>query len=146
MNTLKLILKRFAGLFILAFLLWGCTFTTSKNKLPEFIIDNKTLGTKLDSLIICEHSSVQGLEKKTSGQVSTELIVRIVNCTNTPKSKETMNALGKEIAITIKHALKNQNDFDSYKILFITQVETQSAGGKLIKKSTTTLIFKKDEL
>ena len=66
------------------------------------------------------NANINGVEITTNGKKSTELDIDILNGINIPKDGSQMKAFAKSIGLQVKRELKNQNDFDVYKILFET--------------------------
>lgn len=110
----------------LVILATSCTLTTTKRKDPVFN-DMGKVEKELTSLVTSENINLNGKEISTNKKATSELEVSITNGQNIPNSDDEIKSLGKSIATTIKKNLKDPNEFDTYKVLFITKVESGGA-------------------
>jgi hypothetical protein len=133
---------KITGFLTVAFLIVSCTFTTTRQKRPQFRSGIDTVGHSIDSIVSCQHINMNGVEKSTNGKVVSELEVDIVNGTNIPKDDTQIKALGRTIAARVKSELKVDQDFTAYKVLFVTQ----STNGTVTNRQYTGFIFKSAEL
>ena len=116
--------------------------TTTKTKPPVFGIPTEQLQKDLNQLVSCEDVNLDGKEVKTNGKIDSELEIDIVNGQNIPADDDQMISLGKSIASELKKSLKDQNQYNNYKVLF---VKKQTDGG-VSQRSWRGKIFKSEEL
>jgi hypothetical protein len=109
----------FIGLAIALLLVSACTFTVNKNQSAEFKINMDSVEKRLDSLIKFEDFLVKGTEKKTNGVGTTIFEIRIINATNIPSDKKEERILAKKIALLFKQSLKEEKDFDTFRVYFV---------------------------
>jgi uncharacterized alkaline shock family protein YloU len=115
--------------------------TTTKTKTPG-ITDMGKFQQELTSIVKAENIHFTGKEITKNNKVTSELEVSITNGQNIPANDDDRKALGKSIAKTIKSNLEDSNEFDIYKVLFVTKVE--SAGGT--KRNWVGNVFSSKEL
>jgi hypothetical protein len=96
----------------------------------------------LHKIVQCENIGVYGREITTNGKSSSELEISIINGKNIPADDTEMKALGKTIATDIKKSLKDQNEYNEYTVLFVTQVKD----GVETKRTWRGNNFKSEEL
>lgn len=125
----------------ISFLLLACTITTTKTKDPVFT-DFDRVQKELDSLVKAANINLNGKEITTNKKTTCELEVAITNGAGIPTSDDERRSLGKSIAASIKHNLKYPNEFDEYKVLFVTKVES----GAVTKRNWVGDIFSSAEL
>lgn len=125
--------------FLISF---SCTLTTTKPKDPVFSVDLLVIKQNIDSLIKFERVNFGGREIKKNGQLTTELVVEIINPVNEPTDKSDFKKLTRQIAKITKEALKAPDYFDIYKILFIKR----KSGDIINRNDSHGSIFKNDEL
>jgi hypothetical protein len=101
----------------------SCTFTTTKTKDPIFS-DGAKVSNELTSIIKAENINLNGKEITTNNKTTSELEVSISNGINIPNTENQRNAFGKSIGTIIKSNLKDPNQYDTYKVLFVTKEET----------------------
>lgn len=104
-------------------LLASCTTTTTKTKNPV-LNDIHKVEKELTALVTAENINLNGKEITTNKKTTTELEVSITNGQNIPTNDDQRKVLGKSIAIAVKKNLKDQNEFGTYTVLFITKVES----------------------
>jgi len=104
-------------------LIAGCTFTTTKTKDPVFN-DQAKVQQELTRLVSAENINLDGKEISTNGKSESELEISITNGTDIPSGGEERKSLGKSIATTVKKNLKDVSEFNIYKVLFVTEVQT----------------------
>jgi hypothetical protein len=119
----------------------GCTITTTKTKNPVFT-DIQRVQNELGSLVKAANINLNGKEITANNQTTTELEVAITNGANIPTGYDERRSLGKSIATSIKHNLKDPNEFDKYKVLFVTRVES----GAVTKRNWVGDVFSSTEL
>ena len=130
-------------LFSFTFLLLrSCTTTITRPKNPEFNTEISILQQDLNNLVTCENFNFRGTETNTNGKINSELEISIKNGKNIPEVDSLLKALGKSIASHVKQALKDQNAYDEYTVLFVKQ-ETSGVVNKSFSKGH---IFKSVEL
>jgi hypothetical protein len=115
---IRTILFRMTWLLLIAALA-SCKYTVTKRKSPQLAVDDQTLSATIINLVKCEHINLNGTETTTNGHSTSELLVEIVNGINVPQAQNEQDSLNKKIAIEIKHDLKNGDQYDTYKVLFV---------------------------
>ena len=142
MKSIRLIALLPLFLFIYLSLL-SCTTTITRNKDPEFNTAISVLQQDLNDLVVFESFNFRGTETNTNGKINSELEISIKNGKNIPFDENTkLKALCKSIAIRVKQALKDQNSYDEFTVLFVKQ-ETSGVVNKSFSKGH---IFKSAEL
>ncbi len=99
-------------------MLVGCTFTTMTPNYPQFTVQPASISADIGSLIPTEHVKLAGSKVKTNGQTTSELAITVINAVNPPKDGDQYEKLAEEIAQVLKHALKDPNQYDTYKVIF----------------------------
>ncbi|HWI91326.1 MAG TPA: hypothetical protein VNT20_08620 [Flavisolibacter sp.] len=122
-------------------LLLGCTITTTKTKDPVFT-DIDRVQNELGNLVKAANINLNGKEITTNKKTRCELEVAITNGVNIPTGDDERRSLGKSIAVSIKHNLKDPNEFDDYKVLFVTKIES----GAVTKRNWVGDVFSSTEL
>jgi hypothetical protein len=137
-------LTNFRNSLVLTFLLLAlsCTFTSIKPNTPDFITDQKTIATDIKRLIDPQEISLSGSDLKTQGQSTSELAITLINAENPPKVQDQFSHLAKEIAQLLKRSLKNENQYDRYKIIFLFE----KTSGIVTKSKSAEFYFKSSEL
>lgn len=120
----------------------SCTMTTTKTKAPVFSIETEQLQKDLNQLVSCENINLDGKEVSTNGKINSELEVDIVNGKDIPSDDDQMISLGKLIASDLKKSLKDPNQYNTYKVLFIKK-HTDSG---VTQRTWRGKIFKSEEL
>jgi hypothetical protein len=133
--------SKFSFVILALALLAGCTFTRTKTKDPVFN-DKAKMEQELTRIVSAEHINLDGKEISTNGKTQSELEISITNGTNIPSNDDERKALGKLIGTTIKKNLKDLSEFDVYKVLFVTEVQT----GASTKESWVGNTFTSSEL
>jgi hypothetical protein len=145
-NNLEMTLSKFnKAVCIYLFLVMAivaCTTTVTKTKNPVFLLEMDSIQTDLAKIVTCENINLDGEEVNTNGRVTTALEVDILNGKNIPGNDSEMKALGKSIASDLKRALKDKNEYDTYKVLFITKETT----GDVTRRNWIGSVFKSEEL
>lgn len=113
-------LQKISFFLAATFFISGCSFTVTRSKPPAFRISTDSMAIKVDSLVTCEHISVDGSEKTTGGKTSSEVEIEIINGKNIPTGDTSLRALGKSIAFRIKQELKDSVEYNTFKVLFVT--------------------------
>jgi hypothetical protein len=119
----------------------SCSITTTKIKDPVFN-DNDKIEKELKSLVNPEHINLNGKEITTNKKTTSELEISIINGSNIPTTDEERTALEKSIAKCIKRNLKYPNEFDTYRVLFVSSVES----GGVTTRTSTGDVFNSTEL
>lgn len=127
---------------IVAMLITSCTVTTTKIKDPVFSESMDSIQTNLNKLITCQNINLNGKEITTNGKTRAELEIDVNNGQNVPAGEIQMDALGKSIAQNIKKALKDQNEYNQYTVLFVTKENS----GAITKSTWKGKAFKSEEL
>jgi hypothetical protein len=105
----------------------SCTFTTTTIKNPEFKIDLKSVITNLVPLVDFKNLNLNGREKKSGKLVNAELEIDVINAVNIPSDETKLQTLGKAVASQIRQELVNPEEYNTYKVLFVTQ---KTEGGR----------------
>lgn len=124
-----------------AAMLASCAMTTTKTKDPVFT-DMGRVQNELVSIVKAENINLTGKEITTNKKTTSELEIAITNGANIPIADGERKALGKSIATSIKHNLKDPNEFDKYTVLFVTKVES----GSVTKRNWVGNVFESTEL
>ena len=109
-------------LLILAFstvYLSSCTSTQSY--MPELNANQKAIADSINSKYGFENIEITGKKMSGSGGNHTSLTVKFINGKNIPSDEDKQTTIAKELAKSIRKALKNPNEFESYIILFVTR-------------------------
>lgn len=101
----------------------GCTFTTTTPKNPVFSVTDDSIKAALHSLVTYEHVDINGKTTTTNGKANIELEIDVINGQNIPGDEKEMANLAAQIASAIKGALKNRNEYNTYKVLFIKRTQ-----------------------
>ena len=133
--------SKFRLLVCSLFILAACKFTTTKIKDPVFF-DEAKLESELSGVINSENVNLNGAEMTTNGKTTSELEIDIINGKNIPTNDDERKMLGKTIAKSIKGNLKDPNEFDSYRVLFVTRLEK----GDMTKRNWVGNVFSSREL
>lgn len=138
-------LRRFKALVAccsIALFAIACTITTTKTKNPTFSVTTDSLQLELNKIVSCESIAINGTEITRNKKTSYELEIGILNGNDIPSDQNEMIELGKQIAKTIKNGLQNKNEFDIYKVLFISRSEN----GGFTRQESRSKEFKSAEL
>jgi hypothetical protein len=124
MRHTKIYLTRSIILFVVILMLSSCkiTTTTTKEKAPEFYVGLTAIESSLKTLINFQSANIVGFEKKTNDVITTGIQIKIINGVNLPTEENEIKNLAKKIAIQIKYAVKNQNEFKSYEVSFVKRI------------------------
>lgn len=141
MNFYKITKTICLGLLMMLMIV-GCTMTTTNTKNPIFSKSTDSLQSELNKIVSCEGINLDGKEITTNGKVSSEIEIDITNGQNVPTDENQMNELGKQIAVIVKDALQDKNEYNTYKVLFITKKE--DAG--VTQRNWKGKIFKSEQL
>jgi hypothetical protein len=128
-------------LFLVGFAV-ACTMTVTKTKNPIFLVGMDSIRIDMNKILAFEHIGLVGRETDKNGKLSSELEVDIINGKNIPGDDSAMRILGNSIASDLKKALKDKNEYDTYKVLFVIQ---EMANGTT-KRSWKGDVFKSEEL
>jgi len=127
---------------LLFYVLSSCTTTTTRTKEPVFDISTTSIENEINTLVSCKGINLNGKETTENGNISSELEIHIINGQNIPTGDTQMIDLGRKIAIVFKKALKNTLDYQTYRVLFITETENAGSTNQTWKGKT----FKIEEL
>lgn len=125
-----------------ALLIISCTTTITKTKSPAFNKSMDSLQSDLNKLVPCQGINIDGKEIIINGKPAAELEIDITNGQNIPADENQMNNLGKQIASKIKEALQDKEEYQTYKVLFITKTEK----GGVTSRTWKGKVFKSEEL
>jgi hypothetical protein len=127
---------------LIIFSIVSCTMTSTKTKNPLFSKSTDSLQADLNKIVSCEGINLDGKEISNNGRLSSELEIDITNGQNTPTSESKMDELEKRIAVLVKEALKDKDEYNSYKVLFVTKKDD----GGVTQRTWKGKVFKSDEL
>ena len=133
--------KTFALALMAVTLAAGCTITTTNKTTPVFDEGTDKLQASLNKLVTFEDVNIDGSEV-TNGKAGAELEIDVINGQNIPADKNKMNDMARQIAIVVKDALDDKDQFESYKVLFVTKKITKG----LTEKTWRGKVFKLGEL
>jgi hypothetical protein len=131
--------------FIILFLN-NCTTTTTKAKDPVFSTNTQNLEESLKSIVTCENINLSGKEINTNGIIKSQLEIALTNVTNPPTNDTQLISLWKHIASIIKNAMKDQNEYDTYKVIFVTVETKTNFAGTTSNRKWNGFEFKSNEL
>ena len=134
--------KLLAFILFVTTIIFSCTLRTTKMKNPIFGKNEDSLQKTLYAIVAFEGIELNGKEINSNGKINSGLEVDIINAQNITNNKDQVIALGKLIASTIKKALKDQNEYDDYTVLFVTKVTNDG----VTQKSWEGKMFKSEEL
>jgi hypothetical protein len=130
------------SLIIFVIMFESCTVTTTRVKSPTFNKPTDSIQVELNRLVNCEGINLDGKEISVNKKINSELEIDITNGKNIPADENQMIDLGKQIAMVIKNALQDKNEYDTYKVLFVTKEES----GGVTRRNWKGKIFKLQEL
>ena len=132
----------FSCIAIFTVIFWsGCTITTTKTRNPVFISQEK-LESELMSIVTSDNVNLNGQEITKNKKTTSELEISVTNGKNIPSNEDEMKSLGKSIATCVKRNLKDANQFNTYKVLFVTSMEKNG----ITKRTWTGNVFSSEEL
>ena len=102
-------------------LLFGCTYTTTKEKAPIFAGSTDSLKAGLSAMFVFEHINVDGRDVTANGVRRSELEIDVINAKGLPDTKEGRGVLAHSIAAEFKKFLKDPKEYDTYTVYFIEQ-------------------------
>ena len=141
MNTKTLLSASF--LFFVSALLFGCTYTSHTGIPVELSGNSDSVANQILALVKCEHLNVNGIETKINGKHSdNQLLIEIMNPINLPNSQNSQDTLTLKIAKLLKTNLKDEDLFDTFKVMFVTK----STDGMTSTTNSTGHIWKKTEI
>jgi len=120
----------------------GCTFTTTIIKNPIFSASNDSIKAALNKLVTFEHVTLNGQEITTNGKANAEMEIDVINGQNIPEDDKEMANLAAQIAASIKSALQNKNEYNTYKVLFIKRNQK----GGVTESNWTGRVFESKDL
>ena len=120
----------------------SCTTTVTKAKAPVFNTGTKVIQEDILRLTKCEHINVSGKEITTEGKSKSTVEISILNGQSLPTDNNEIKALGKSIAEEIKKSLKDPNEYEEYKVLFVTK----KTDGSVTKSFSQGFDFRSQEL
>lgn len=121
------LLSLYIFFFISSLAVTSCTFTTTSKKNPVFIKDLSTIQTEFKQVVRCETINLNGKETKSNNKSSSVLEIRIINGDDIPANDLQIKELAKKIGSFFKGSLKDVNEYNSYRILFVTQTTGNGA-------------------
>jgi len=108
------------------FLFAACTTTVTRTKNPVFDIPMDSLARQIKTLITFQHVNLDGRSITTNGKDSSVLEVDIINGRDIPTGDAQKKDLGRSIAVGIRNALKDKNEYKALLVLFV-KVDSGSA-------------------
>jgi len=142
-------------------LLCGCYYTSTTQPMNlAFREDHILTGSKatnipsfnnnIKGIVDCEKTEIQAVKIKTEIQVakiinirqatSTTVTATIINGKNIPTGNVQLKELGKNIAVQLKKSINNWEDFENYKVDFVTLDTTKNTSAFI------SVTYKKTEL
>ena len=118
------------------FYLVSCTYTTSYEKKPLFSSDLNVVSDQITRIAPVKNITLHGLENKRNGKIETSVLSINVLIDEHNNGTEIM---GKQIASIIKNALKDKEEYTSYKVIFNSPDQENI-------KSTVYFVYPKGEL
>jgi len=97
----------------------ACTTPITRTKNPEFTIPRDSLAGQINGLVTSQHVNLDGRQITTNGKDSSVLEVDSINGRGVPADDGHMKTLGRSIAIDVHNALKDQNQFKAFQVLFV---------------------------
>ena len=134
--------NRIPVILLSSFFITSCTFTTTRTKTPEFKMSVDSIGSKVNSLVTCEHITLNGAEKTTNGKTSAEMEIDIINGKNIPSDDDRLKTLGKLIVSRLRTELKNPNEYNTFKVLFVALQKK----GDMTTRNYKGWVYKSEEL
>ena len=137
--------KKFIALNVLIVVLtfFSCSTTSSEENHPIFSATAINVHQSVDSIIHFETINISGYRTDYGNKSQSEIFVKIVNGEGLPADENKRKTMSKTIAVTVKHALKNENQYDLYFIFFETKVVNDNATKRKVVGRET---FRLDEL
>lgn len=99
---------------------------------PKLAIQPEMLSKNLKTFISYEGLNINGTKITTNGKDVTELDIEIINGTSKVAGKE-LASLGENIAMEISKALSNGDEFDTYKIHFVSEKSSGIGSASMTK-------------
>ena len=131
----------------LLFFITSCTFTTTMPKQPVFKSDVTQVDSLIMTLVKPEGIDLTGRETSTNGKSVTEMEIDIINGENIPGDGQQLRSLGNSIASVVKSNLKDQNEYNTYKVSFTKKEKengiTTSVSNYVVYKSEEVGVDKK---
>jgi hypothetical protein len=119
----------------------GCEWTTTVPKPPVYGEPMDSLRVQVLRLVQCQHFDVDGSSITRNKKKHTQLRIEVVNGKDIPEGSA-MWELGKQLAVAVRHALRDTTEYDEYQVTFTT--EEQSPGS--VSKHYTTRSFQSADL
>jgi hypothetical protein len=120
----------------------SCKLTIVKAKDPVFIQDSIFIDSQSNRLISCEGINLEGKEAESNEKYNSILEIKIVNPQNLSSDKIAIKNLSKKIASFLKKCLKDSEEYNIYRVIYVNQ----TADGGVIKKSSDKWQFLSKEL
>jgi len=120
----------------------SCTFTTKESKAPIFTVSMDSVATELENYVISERINLDGQIVTTNKTSTTQIEISVINSKNISKKDSELGNLGFKIASTVKKYLVDKNSYDTYVVVFVTEV----VKGIKIERDWIKYEFKKEVL
>lgn len=100
--------------------------------------------TGIQKITSIQKYELSGSQSTTDGKVTSVLSITLINTGNAPSDQEMeqYGRTGLQVAQLLKHALKNQNAYDLYKVIFISEQKK----GVITESSSSAYTYKAGEL
>ena len=81
-----------------------------------------SISKDINTIVLTPEAKIGGKQISSNGKIKTEMTINLINSKNLPNETSEQNTLGQNIAALLKHALKDQNAFTDYKVIFTRKV------------------------
>ena len=81
-----------------------------------------SISKDINTIVLTPEAKIGGKQISSNGKIKTEMTINLINSKNLPNETSEQNTLGQNIAALLKHALKDQNAFTDYKVIFTHKV------------------------
>ncbi len=103
----------------------ACTTTVTYQKDPVFSEPKDSLRLHLWNLVGTDSINASGKEISINGFTTSQFELQVINSKKIPENDDEMKMLARSIAVEIRNALKDKNEYQKYAIIF-AKVEYKS--------------------
>jgi len=136
------ILRNCMYVFVTSILLYSCTYTSTSTNTNKVATETSALSQKIKTMVDYQDISYQTEKKNTNGVKTSAMVVNIINAKNIPETDDSLKLLGKKIATELKLAAKNSNEYNTYRVVFISKEQN----GIITKTMNAGYTFKNGDL